>query len=309
MQEYDIIVIGGGIAGLSAALTAARMGRSTAIVTGGVPGGELLNIEKIDGIPGHEDGIPGYDFCPISQELADAAGAEFYMDEAEAITADGDRWAVATPSGDLSGKAVILATGAHIAKLGVPGEEKFTGRGVSHCATCDGPLLRGKVALVAGGGDSGMQEALTLAAHVARAVIVTKGNALSGQTPYVEAVQAQPNIEVITGTEVVAIEGADKVEKVALKNLATGETSELEAQGVFSFVGLVPNSQLAEGLADLDAAGRVKVDGAMRTSAKGIFAAGNLRSGNGWRAAGAMGDGASAAVAASTYLDSGAWVA
>lgn len=307
MQEYDIIVIGGGIAGMSAALTAARLGRNTAIVTGGMPGGELLNIEKIDGIPGHEEGIPGYDFCPITQELADAAGAVFSMDEAQSIAANGDGWTVATPSGELSAPAIILAMGAHIAKLDVPGEEEFTGKGVSHCATCDGPLLRGKIAVVAGGGDSAMQEALTLASHVEKAIIVTTGDGLSGQTPYVEEVEANPKIEVITGTRIVAIEGAGKVEKVTLENVASGATSEVETQGVFAFVGLLPNNAIAQGVVDLDAAGRVQVDGALRTSAKGVFAAGNLRAGNGWRAAGAMGDGASAAVAASQYLGNGEW--
>ncbi len=307
MQEYDLIVIGGGMAGMSAALTAARLDRKVAILTGGVPGGELLNIEKVEGIPGQEDGIAGYDLCPITQELADAAGAEFVMDEASSLSADGDKWKVTSASGEFIAPAVILAMGAHVAKMAVPGEEEFFGRGVSHCATCDGPLLRGKVAVVAGGGDSGMQEALSLAAHVEKAIIVTRGDGLAGQVAYRSEVEANPKIEVIGGSEVTAIEGDAKVEKVRIRNLASGEEREIAAEGVFSFVGLEPNIAPAEGLAELSADGRFAVDGELRTSAKGLFAAGNVRAGNSWRAAGAMGDGANAAVAADRYLATGAW--
>lgn len=309
MQVYDIIIIGGGIAGMSAALTAARLGRTTAILTGGIPGGELLNIEKVDGVPGHEDGIAGYDFCPITQELADAAGAVFVMEAATAIIAEGDGWKITTDSDEFAAKAIILAMGAKLLKLGVAGEDKFTGRGVSHCATCDGPLLRGKVAVVAGGGDSAMQEAITLAAHVAKVVLVEKSDALTGQAPYVAAVEADPKIEIITGHKVTAIEGGDKLSAVRIADCASGESRVIEAQGLFAFIGLQANIAPAEGLVDLDPAGRVAVDGSLRTSAKGILAAGNLRSGNAWRAAAGMGDGATAAIAANEYCKNGAWAA
>ena len=192
-------------------------------------------------------------------------------------------------------------------KLDVPGADEFVGKGVSHCATCDGPLLRGKVAVVAGGGDSGLQEALTLAQHCEKVIVAEKSGALHGQPTYREAAEANPKIEILTGHEVVAIEGADKVERVRLRD-ASGTESEVAAAGVFAFTGLAANSALADGLVDLDENGRVLTDGAMRASARGILAAGNLRSGNSWRAAGAMGDGASAAISAVRYLDSGTWV-
>lgn len=309
MQEYEIIIIGGGIAGMSAALTAARLGRKTLILSGGVPGGELLNIERIDGIPGHEDGIAGYDFCPITQELADAVGAEFAMEEASAITAEGDGWKVAAGGSDYAAPAVILATGARLAKLGVPGEAEFAGKGVSHCASCDGPLLRGKLVVVAGGGDSGMQEALTLAAHAEKTVLVERAGHLTGQAAYIAAVVANPAIEVLTGREVSAIEGEGRVERVRIRDVATGVESTIQADGIFAFVGLEPDPGPAAALVARDAEGRVTVDAMLRTSARGIFAAGNLRSGNGWRAAAAMGDGASAACAASQYCASRDWPA
>lgn len=305
-MDYDIIIVGGGIAGMSAALTAARMDRKVAIYTGGVPGGELLNIELIDGVPGQEHGIAGFDLCPIAQEQADAAGAEFHMDEVTAIEPDGEGWKVTAGGASAGAPVVILAMGAHVRKLGVPGEAELTGSGVSHCATCDGPLLRGKVALVAGGGDSGMQEALTLAQHCEKVLIAEKDGGLHGQAAYRKAVQGNPRIEVLEGHEVVGIEGEGKVERVKLRD-ASGAESEVEASGVFSFVGLAPNLALADGLVDCAADGRVAVDGGMRTSARGVFAVGNLRAGNSWRAAGAMGDGATAAVEAARYLDTGAW--
>jgi len=307
MQDYDIIVIGGGIAGLSAALTAARTGRRTAILTGGVPGGELLNIEKVTGVPGHEDGIAGFDLCPITQELADAAGAEFVMEEASAIMPEGAKWRVTGDGSAFVAPAIILAMGAHPTKLGVPGEEQFAGKGVSHCATCDGPLLRGKIAVVAGGGDSGMQEALTLAAHLEKVIIVERTASLTGQAVYVEEVEANPKIEVLTGREVAAIEGGDKVTAVRVRDIASGEESAIDAQGLFAFIGLEPNFAPAGELVERDAEGRVKVDASLRTSARGLFAAGNLRSGNGWRAASAIGDGANAAYAAHRYCANGEW--
>mgnify|MGYP000583820537 CR=1 FL=1 len=306
-MEFDIIVIGGGIAGLSAALTAARLGRSVGVISGGVPGGELLNIELIDGLPGHEEGIAGFDLCPIAMDQATAAGAEIITETAETISSSDEGYVVLADGNEYAARALILAMGAHVAKLGVPGEEEFTGRGVSHCATCDGPLLRGKTVVVAGGGDSGMQEALTLAQHVEKVLLVERGEALSGQASYVEAVEAEPAIEVMTGMEVTAISGADKLEQVILKEVSSGAESTLEVQGLFAFVGLEPNLDPAADLVELADDGRIAVDGALRTSAKGVFAVGNLRSGNSWRAAGAMGDGATAAVEAARYLDSGAW--
>lgn len=152
-----------------------------------------------------------------------------------------------------------------------------------------------------------MQEALSLAAHVEKAIIVTRGDGLSGQITYRNEVEANPKIEVIGGSEVTAIEGEAKVEKVRIRDLASGEEREIAAEGVFSFVGLEPNIAPAEGFAELSADGRIAVDGELRTSAKGVFAAGNVRAGNGWRAASAMGDGANAALAADRYLTTGAW--
>ncbi|MFZ1992113.1 MAG: FAD-dependent oxidoreductase [Alphaproteobacteria bacterium] len=306
-DEFEVVVVGSGIAGLSAALTSARLGRSTALLAGGLIGGQLVSINVIEGIPGFPDGVPGYDFCPMSQEQADAAGAKFIMAECEAIAADGAAWRLASVEGEIVAKGVIIATGTALAKLGVPGEERLFGKGVSECASCDAPLLRGKVAVVAGGGDSAMQEALTLIEHVSKVVIVERGDALTGQVSYRQRVIGNPKIEIRYKTVVTEIIGDSGVSAVRLKDLGSGAESDLEASGVFACTGLVPNTALVRELIPLDRTGRVRVDAAMRTQVKGICAAGNVREASPHRASGAMGDGADAAIAIDRYLATGEW--
>ena len=181
-MDYDIVVAGGGIAGLSAGLTAARLGRRTLVLTGDILGGQLLSIAKVDGYPGFPDGVPGYDLCPMAQEMATEAGAEVASVELARLVPGNDGWRVATSDGEEhAAKGVVLATGARLKKLGVPGEAEFFGKGVSHCATCDGPLLRGRASVVVGGGDSAVQEALTLADYDVRVVMLLRGAELSAQ--------------------------------------------------------------------------------------------------------------------------------
>src|SRR6185436_17718276 len=145
-SDYDVVIAGGGIAGLTAALQAARAGWKTRVLTGPALGGHLLSIEKIDGYPGFPDGVPGYDLCPIAHERAAAAGAEFDAALVKSLAAGDGRWQVTTAAGELSARTVILATGTTYRKLGIPGEERLRGKGVSHCASCDAPLMRGRVA-------------------------------------------------------------------------------------------------------------------------------------------------------------------
>jgi thioredoxin reductase (NADPH) len=307
MSEYEVVVVGGGLAGMTAALTSARLGRRTAIVTGDVIGGQLVSIDKIEGVPGFPEGVPGYDLLPMAQEQADAAGVEFIASSCESLAAEGEGWALASGEGAVFARAVILATGTALAKLGVPGEERLHGKGVSDCASCDAPLLRNKVAVVVGGGDTAMQESLTLADHLSRVVIVERGDALTGQASYRDRVTGNPKIELRFGSTVTEIVGDQTVGSVRVKDIKSGAESDLEVSAIFACVGLVPNTALFRDLVKLDASGRAHVDAAMRTSAKGLFAAGNVRAGSPHRAAGAMGDGAAAATAADRYLTTGEW--
>ena len=306
-DRRDVVIIGGGLAGLSAALASAQLGRRTTILAGGVPGGQLVSINRIEGVPGFPDGVAGYDLCPMTQEQADKAGAEFSMGVAESLAAAEGGWRVTSSEGEFLARAVIIASGTERAHLGVPGEERLAGKGVSHCASCDAPLLRNQVAVVAGGGDSGMQEALTLIEHVARVVLVERSESLNGQPGLIEQVNASDRIEKRFGSVVVEVLGESAVTHVRVRHVASGEQADVPAAAVFACLGLVPNTRWLGGLVALDATGRIRVDAALRTSAQGVCAAGNVREASAHRAAGAMGDGATAARALDHYLATGRW--
>ena len=306
-EAYDIVVAGGGLAGMSAGLTAARLGRSVLVLTGGIPGGLLLNIEHIDGLPGFPEGVPGYELCPAAQEQAEAAGAQLSMSGLDGVEPSNGGWSVATAEGELGARAVIVATGATFKPLCVPGEDEFQGRGISTCASCDGPLLRGKVAVVVGGGDSALQEALTLADAVERVVILHRGEKLNGQASYRERVLAHANIEVRFGVVVEEILGEETVRGVRVRDLHSDASEELEAAAVFPFIGLTPNSGALNGVTKLDDGGHVLTDHALRTPREGLLAAGIVRSGATARAAAVGGEGAAAALAVHRYLDGGGW--
>jgi thioredoxin reductase (NADPH) len=305
--EHELVIIGGGVAGLTAGLTSARAGRKTKVLTGAALGGHLVSIERIDGYPGFPDGVPGYDLCPIIQEQAVGAGAEFAATEATGLRADDGRWRVSTGEGDVWARAVVIATGTTLKTLGIPGEEQLRGKGVSHCASCDAPLLRGRVVGVVGGGDSALQEALTLAQHAARVIIMHRGTAFSAQPDYIQRVQENPKIEVRLGTIVAEAIGNGGLKSVRTRTVSDGNAGDLELAGLFVYVGLVPATTLLDGVLALDASGRIPVDGEMRSSLPGLFAAGTVRSGSAGRAGAAAGDGATAAVAADRYVRDGTW--
>ena len=306
-DQYDVVIVGGGVAGLTAGLTSARLGRKTRVLTSAALGGHLVSIERIDGYPGFPEGVPGYDFCPIIQEQAAGAGAEFDAADATALKADGERWRVTTRQGDLLARAVVVATGTALKTLGIPGEEEFRGKGVSHCASCDAPLLRNKMVAVVGGGDSALQEALTLAQHAARVVILHRGTGFSAQDAYVQQVKGNSKIEVRFGTVVEEVIGDGGLKSVRTRSVGDGKTAELEVAGLFVYVGLAPATRWLDRGMMLDASGRILVDGNMRTAVPGIFAAGTVRAGSAGRAASAAGDGAVAALSADRYLRDGIW--
>ena len=305
--EHDLLIVGGGVAGLTAAMTAARTGRTTRVLTGESLGGHLVSIERIDGYPGFPDGIPGYDLCPIIQEQAVGAGAEFTASEATALHAEDGSWRVITSQGDVRARAVVIATGTTLKTLGIPGEEQFRGKGVSHCASCDAPLLRNRIVGVVGGGDSALQEALTLAQHASRVIILHRGTAFSAQVAYVQQVQQNPKIEVRFGTIVEEAIGNGGLKSVRTRTVTDGTTREIELAGLFVYVGLAPATTLVNGLLALDAFRRIPVNDEMRSSVRGLFAAGTVRSGSAGRAASAAGDGATAALSADRYLKDGTW--
>jgi thioredoxin reductase (NADPH) len=306
-STFEIVVVGGGIAGLTAGLTSARLGRKTLVLTGPMLGGHLLSIESIEGYPGYPEGVAGYELCPAVQSQASAAGAEFAMSEALAVDATDDGWCVRTPSGNYSAAAVIVATGAVLEELDVPGEAALRGKGVSHCASCDAPLLRERTCVVVGGGDSALQEALRLADDAAAVHVVHRGETLSAQASFRERVNACDRISFHPHTEVVEILGDGAVSAVRLINRSAGESRSLEAAGVFVYIGLRGNSGLLADRVAIDSDGRIATDAGLRTPLRGVFAAGTVRAGSAGRAVAAAGEGALAAIRANDYVLAPQW--
>ncbi len=302
MSEYDIIVIGSGLAGLTAGLFAARRGLSTLVLEANIPGGHLMSIEKIEDFPGFADGVAGYDLCPTLQRQAADQGAEFQRAEVLRLETSERLWSVATDEESHRAKAVIVATGSALKDLGVPGEAKLLGRGVSHCASCDGPLYNGRTVGVVGGGDSALQEALTLASYAERVWIFNDAAQFSGQQSYRQRVSSEEKITPRHNTLVEEILGDESVAGVRVRDKASGESSEVPLAGVFVYVGMKPNTELLRDLVPLTESGHVLTDGWMKTERDGLYAAGDIRQDSAAQAIASAGDGATAAIAAFRYL-------
>ena len=307
MERYDIVIAGGGLAGLTAALFAARQGHRTLALVAGTPGGHLATVDRIEDFPGFPEGVPGYELCPLVEEQAASAGAAFAMAEVERLSAAGADWRVTTSAGDYLARAVIVATGARFRPLGLPGEERLLGRGISHCASCDGPLLRGQPAAVVGGGDEALHEALTLIEHRAPVHLIVEGEELTGQRTYQERLLARPDVQIHRRATVEALLGDDALAGVRLRETTSGTTTEIAVAGLFVYAGRLPNTEFLQGLLPLDETGHVPTDLRMRTALPGLLAAGDARRHATGQAVAAAGDGATAASAAHQYLLDAAW--
>ena len=305
-QTYDLLVIGGGMAGLTAGIYAARYGLNTAIIEQMMAGAQIINLDRIENYPGFPQGIAGYELGPAAQEQALNAGASLLMDTVRQVAADGDYLIVHGESGDTyRGKAVIMAAGSSLRALGIPGETELDGRGVSHCATCDGPLYMGQTVGVVGGGDSAADEALTLTEYADRVLLFHRGDTLDAQQTLRDRIAGNPKIEARYGAEVVAILGEDTVSGVRVRT-ADGEAVEA-LTGLFIYVGLDPNSAAVAGLVPLDNAGHIPVGLVMDTPRPGLFAAGDIRQQSAAQLVASAGDGATAAIAAFRYIRSKSW--
>ena len=304
-EEFDIVIAGGGIAGLTAALTAARLGCKTFVLSGDVLGGLLLSIDKVEGFPGFVEGVPGYDLCPMIQEQAVAAGAQFTAASLDGIERQNGGWQLTSGTSHVRARAVILATGATLKELGVAGEERLRGKGVSHCASCDAPLLRKQTVAVVGGGDSALQEALTLAEFADRVIILQRDAELSAQAVYRDRVASHPKIEICFDTVVEEVLGDGKVGGVRIRDIRGNASTDLELAAIFVYIGLEPATTFVKASLTLDPSGRIPVDAQMRTELPGVFAAGIARSGSVGRAVASAGDGSMAAIAAGRYLAEG----
>ena len=305
MQDIDVVIVGAGVAGLTAAMVAGRHGVKVAVVDRIGVGGQISTVERIENFPGFPLGIAGHELGPLLHEQAEAAGVEFMLDTIESIASEGGRFLVRGVD-TLQARAVIVAAGSAPRSLGISGEESFLGKGVSHCASCDGPFFKGEEVVVVGGGDSGVDEALVLAAHAARVTVVHRGASLRAQQSVVARASADPRIAILLDTVVEEIVGGDAVSGVRLRDQKSGEARLQPVKGVFVHVGLEPNTMFLQGLVALDGAGYIETDAMMRTSRPGLFAAGDIRKGSVALIAAVAGDGATAAVSAVRYLQMGA---
>ena len=303
MRDFDVIVVGAGVAGLTAAMFAGRHGLAVAVLDRVGVGGQIINAEKIENWPGFPQGIGGHELGPLLHEQAEAAGAELMLDTVEAIELSGEHRIVRGGSESLRARALIIAAGSTPRKLGVPGESELRGSGVSQCAACDGALFAGREVCVVGGGDTALDEALVLAEHVARVVIFHRGPRPEAQQALRDKIAARRNIELVPDTIVEEILGEACVSGVRLCALSSGTTRLHAVAGVFVCIGLSPNTEFVGGLLTLDAEGRIVTDASLQTSVAGIFAAGDIRAGSVAQLAAAAGDGATAAIAAFRYIE------
>jgi thioredoxin reductase (NADPH) len=301
-NKYDVIIIGGGPAGLSAGIYTARARLSTLLIERAAIGGQIINAARVENYPGYTDGVSGIDLTQAMHHQAEKFGVKTLYDEVIGIELSGKQKVVKTPQGDFLAGTVIVAGGAERQKLGVPGEAEFTGKGVSYCATCDGAFFRDKAVAVIGGGNAAVTEALELTKFAIKVYIIHRRNEFRATKIMQEKLLADSRIKPVWDTVVTAIVGDKLVNKIKLHNVTTNKDSELNVSGVFVSVGSQPATGYLKGLLTLDAVGAIVTNDKLETSVPGIFAAGDIRSGSIRQVVGAAGDGAVAAINASKYL-------
>jgi thioredoxin reductase (NADPH) len=304
-EAYDIIIIGGGAAGFTAGLYAARDRYKTVVIERFAAGGQVLNCEHIENYPGFPDGVAGYSLGPTLQQQATNMGAEMKLAEVQSLRLDGDTKVLQTDDGELHTKAVIIACGSSFTKLGIPGEEEFVGKGVSHCASCDGSFFMNEHVAVIGGGDAALDEGIHLTQYVSQVTVIHRRDQLRACALLQERARANEKLQFRWNTVVRAIEGDSGVQRLQLEDVKTGERAQLDVTGAFIFAGLTPNTEFLKDVVPLNESGQVVTDLWMRTSVPGVFAAGDVRADSSRQLISAAGDGATAALAAIRYCRTG----
>ena len=302
---YDLIVVGSGPAGLTAALYAAREGIETLVIERSGVGGQAGVTERLDNFPGFPEGVSGAEFADRLRAQAERFGVEILTaQEVTGIDGDGMYRVVRTTDGaEYRAWAVLLALGSTYRRLGIPGEEDFIGAGVHFCATCDGAFYRDKDVLVIGGGNSAGEEGIFLTKFARKVTILTRNDHLSASKVVVEKVEENPKMAIAPNATPVAFRGDQKLRSVLVRDTNTGEERELTPDGVFVFIGLTPNTEIVRDTVTLDAQGFIVADMALQTSMPGVFAAGDCRAGSTKQAASAAGEGAAAALAIRRYIE------
>jgi len=299
---YEIVIVGGGPAGLAAALYAARARRSTLVIERKGTGGQIALTSEVENYPGI-DSINGFDLAQAMHQQAEKYGAETAYAEVTGIDPLPDgRHVVRTTEGDYAAGAVILTGGADYVRLGVPGEERLTGHGVSYCGTCDAAFFKEHDVAVVGGGDAAMDEGLFVARYARRVRVIHRRDQLRASAILQERAFAESKMEFIWNSVVEEVLGDEGVTGVRIRNVVTGEVSTLDLTAVFVFIGMTPNTQYLGGKLKLDAGGHIIVNEWMETGVPGVFAAGDIRANSARQVVSAAGDGATAAIRADHYI-------
>ena len=300
----DLIIIGAGPAGLTAGLYAARARLKTVLLEKLAPGGQVLLTDWLENYPGFPEGISGFELMDRMKRQAERFGLVIENQNVSRLELSRGNKMVITDKGSLETKALILTSGATPRKLGIEGEELLTGKGISYCATCDGPFYRDQEVALIGGGDTAVEEAIFLTRFAAKIHLIHRRDELRATKLLHERVIAQEKVHIIWDTLPIRIVGDSEVKGIDLKNVKTGESTHLPVKGVFIFIGYIPNTELVTGQLDLDESGFVKTNNDMQTSVPGVFAAGDIRSKILRQVATAVGEGATAAFAVERYLES-----
>jgi len=301
-KTRELVIVGGGPAGFSAGIYAARAALDAVLVERGAPGGQAATTENIENYPGFPNGICGPELAANFEAQARRLGLNIMYNSVNELIEDDDRFVLKTDSGPICAKTVILATGAQPRKLGVKGEDDFTGRGVSYCATCDGAFFRNKKVAVIGGSDAAVEEAIYLTKLVNKVYLIHRRGELRAAKMAQQRAFENPKIEFVWHSILEQILGDTVVEAVKIKDVRTGENRIIAVDGVFIYVGVVPNSELVNKLASLDENGYVITDENMQTSQPGLFAAGDVRKKPLRQVVTAVADGATAVASVSRYL-------
>lgn len=299
---HDTIIVGGGPAALAATIYAGRAEMKTLVLERMFVGGQVVQTHEVDNYPGFPDGIDGVELIQRMDAQARRFGAEFRTEDVTGAALDGDLKIVTTSNRSYRSRTVILATGADPRKLGIPGEEKLRGRGVSYCGTCDAPFFRDKKVAVVGGGDTALKEAIFIAKFASEVVIVHRHQEFRAERIYQTEARENPKISFELDSVVDRIGGEERVEGVDIHNVKTDATKTIPCDGVFIFVGNVPNTHFLCNLFPVDCGGHVETDINMMTSAPGIFAIGDVRKHSYRQIATAVGEGATAAIAAEHWI-------
>ncbi len=305
--QKNVIIIGSGPAGYTSALYLARAGYSPLVIAGALtPGGQLMNTTEVENYPGFADGILGPDLMEAMQKQAEKFGAQILLNDVVSVDFNGDSKAVTTDDGvTYTSKAVIVSTGSQVRKLGVPGEQEYSGRGVSYCATCDGFFFREKPIVVVGGGDSAFEEALFLTRFGSCVTLIHRRDSFRASKIMVDRARKNNKINFVLDSVVCSVNGVDgDAQSVTVKNVKTGETQNIEACGIFVAIGHSPSTSFLNGALELNEDGTIAVQGAStRTSVPGVFAAGDVVDSVYRQAISAAGMGCRAALDAQAYLN------